>query len=103
MSFVTGETVVVDKPHGSYADRVVAVIGGLVELEYAGALPESQLTAFTDPAAERRVVETLSRRREADVEHAIESYVADPSDENRQRMAFLSRNLLRAETPEVTI
>lgn len=98
LSFVTGELVVVEKASGSYADRVVAAIGNLVELEYGGTLSPSEIAPYTDPAAEERVVATLRRRREADVEQAIHSYTAEPNDENRERMAFLSRNLLRAES-----
>lgn len=93
-----GDSVIVHRFGGYYADRVAAVIGDFAELEMGGTVHVADLRDFTDPEAQVAMQATLLSRRSEEIERALLVFENDPSDENRDRLAFLSSQLLHQAT-----
>lgn len=93
-----GDSVIVHRFGGYYADSVAAVIGDFAELEMGGTVHVADLREFTDPAAQVAMQETLLSRRSEEIERALLVFENDPSDENRDRLSFLSSQLLHQTT-----
>lgn len=99
MTFEPGEDVIVERFGGFYADHVAVVVGDFVELEMGGTAMLANVRSFDDPEAQAAMKATLYQRRSEDVERALLAYETDPSDENRERLVFLSSQVLHhAET-----
>jgi hypothetical protein len=94
VTFEPGEDVIVERFGGFYADRVAVVVGDFVELEMGGTAMLSAVRSFDDSEAQTAMKATLYVRRSEDVERALLAFENDPSDENRERLVFLSSQLL---------
>lgn len=96
VTFEPGEDVIVERFGGFYADHVAVVVGDFVELEMGGTAMVANVHSFDDPEAQAAMKATLHQRRSEDVERALLAYETDPSDENRERLVFLSSRVLHA-------
>lgn len=100
MSFESGDAVIAKRWGGWYADRVVAVIGEFVELEFNGCSPLADVRKADDPDAVRDMQVTMKARHGEEIERALVAFENDPSDEHAERLRYLSRNILAAEGGE---